>query len=515
VCLNGSFDHTITITGPDTVNGEKIWKLTGTLPPGITFMAVSLKGVFSGTATTPGVYNFTISVTGTLGGFVRQDYTVSVATLTNTLPGATTGQPYSAAFTVVGFSNPFFVLVSGVLPDGLTLNVNGTVTGTPANDAVSESFEMLIIDGPTGFSCLENASINVTNVGCTTPTFFPTLQIPNNNGNPVQGLAYHPPTKTIWAGGYDFLVTLSTAIFIVDAVTGTLNQIVNTQPIFNFTGNQPVQILWDSVNDQMVVLDQGGNVAFINPYTFARNGSLLASVVSSNSILWLPMAYDSKRGNVLVLDMADSFPVGGKQVLLSGSSQSVLVSNAFPGNYFGSPVYCTATDKFYFSLHTNQEIMEADPVTLATVGTGVSFPNANEYALSMLWADEISRIIIGVASGAGIQPIRYSSFNPLTPALVGNFTGADIGLITSEGIADVDYDSCNNLINLFTFDGNILQFNANTLAESNLFTIVPTPTTGGAINIIFVKDQNLSWTWGQIPEPGPQIGTGSLVTFTD
>lgn len=162
VCVNSAFNQTITATGMDANEGANNWELlTGMLPPGISFAGSGVTGTFAGTATTPGIYDFSIGVTGMDGGHVQKFYTVAVAGINDTLPDATVGTAYSGALTTAGFTSPTFSLAGGSLPDGLTLNADGTVTGTPANDAISSTFTVAITDGVTGLVCTEDVSIAV------------------------------------------------------------------------------------------------------------------------------------------------------------------------------------------------------------------------------------------------------------------------------------------------------------------------------------------------------------------
>ena len=51
---------------------------------------------------------------------------------TQSLPQAVLGTPYSATLTVTGGGPPFsWSVISGALPPGLSLDVNGNITGTP------------------------------------------------------------------------------------------------------------------------------------------------------------------------------------------------------------------------------------------------------------------------------------------------------------------------------------------------------------------------------------------------
>ena len=108
---------------------------TGTLPSGLTLNSTT--GVITGTPTTAGNYNFTVTATGSGGATGSQSYAVTVAapiTITPaTLPAGTVGTAYIQTITANGGIAPFTYTVSiGTLPSGLTLNsTTGMISGTP------------------------------------------------------------------------------------------------------------------------------------------------------------------------------------------------------------------------------------------------------------------------------------------------------------------------------------------------------------------------------------------------
>ena len=92
-----------------------------------------------GTPTSPGAYNFSMSVTDELSGFASQSFqvTINAAPAFNalSLPQAAVGLAYSSSNLpnsrsggTPGFT---FTLASGALPPGLALQANGQIVGTP------------------------------------------------------------------------------------------------------------------------------------------------------------------------------------------------------------------------------------------------------------------------------------------------------------------------------------------------------------------------------------------------
>jgi hypothetical protein len=114
----------------------------GSLPDGLTLNA---DGTLTGTPTTPGVYSFTVTATnGTRTAARAISYTVTPAAAltldyltpqTFTAGVAITTQTPAVANATPGLTTTYAV-TGGSLPDGLTLNADGTVTGTPTTPGV-------------------------------------------------------------------------------------------------------------------------------------------------------------------------------------------------------------------------------------------------------------------------------------------------------------------------------------------------------------------------------------------
>ncbi len=117
----GTAPYTVTVVG-------------GSLPAGL---SLSSAGVFSGTPTMPGAYPVILRLMDSTGAQVQQSYTITVVgssglALAGTLPLGTIGQPYQGSLSASGGVAPYsYSVASGMLPTGLSLAQNGTITGTP------------------------------------------------------------------------------------------------------------------------------------------------------------------------------------------------------------------------------------------------------------------------------------------------------------------------------------------------------------------------------------------------
>jgi hypothetical protein len=144
VCAGVEFNQTITASGKFLATGSQTnaWVLeAGTLPPGLTFHGGNLQSnsaTLTGTPTTPGTYFFIISVTDPKGNTMAKGYSLVIGGITNAgaLPDARKNAAYSHQLTAVGFTVPLFSVI-GVLPDGLSMDESGLITGTPTTQGTA------------------------------------------------------------------------------------------------------------------------------------------------------------------------------------------------------------------------------------------------------------------------------------------------------------------------------------------------------------------------------------------
>lgn len=131
---------------------------SGTLPPGI---SLAQSGSISGTPSTAGTFNFVARVTDSNANFAAKTLTLTVksaAPLTITasqLPRGAVGATYSQSIGASGGQTPYtWSIQSGSLPEGLTLNQSGIISGTPERP-VTTSFVLKLTDDV-------NASVSAT-----------------------------------------------------------------------------------------------------------------------------------------------------------------------------------------------------------------------------------------------------------------------------------------------------------------------------------------------------------------
>lgn len=130
----------------------------GALPPGLS-LSVS-NGTLSGVPTATGMFTFTVSATSNSAGtgaphrgsqaYVLTISAPTIAVAPATLPNPTIGGVYSQTLLATGgVANYGFAVTAGTLPNGLTLNSAGTVSGTPTA-AGTFNFTIIATDSSTG-----------------------------------------------------------------------------------------------------------------------------------------------------------------------------------------------------------------------------------------------------------------------------------------------------------------------------------------------------------------------------
>ncbi|MXV17052.1 YDG domain-containing protein [Hufsiella ginkgonis] len=124
----------------------------GALPAGL---SLASNGTLSGTPTSGGSFNFTVTATDNSSATGSKAYTLTVnapiiAVAPATLNAATVGTSYSGSVTASGGTAPYtYAITAGALPAGLSLASNGTLSGTPTAGG-SFNFTVTATDNSTG-----------------------------------------------------------------------------------------------------------------------------------------------------------------------------------------------------------------------------------------------------------------------------------------------------------------------------------------------------------------------------
>ena len=247
-------------TSPET--GTFTWSISGDAPPGLSMNPST--GVFSGTPTSPGSFNFTVTATDSNGctGSVVVTLNVNPATTcqtiqispSGTLPNAMQGTPYMQLFTASA-TGPVTWSVSGA-PLGFSINsATGLFSGMPAVPPGTYNFTVTVTDS-NGCTGSVGVTLNVSPATtCQTIQISPSGTLPNAmQGTPYmqlftasatgpltwsvsgapQGLTMNSATgllsvtPTLPSGSYRFTITATDSNGCTGSVGVTLNVIASS-----------------------------------------------------------------------------------------------------------------------------------------------------------------------------------------------------------------------------------------------------------------------------------------------
>jgi uncharacterized protein (TIGR03437 family) len=335
--------NTPTATGGQTPYN---WSETG-LPGGFSFNSAT--GAFSGTATTPGVYSFTLKVSDSASTPATAVLTISFSVFgitTSALPAATTTSAYSQQIVAAGGTAPYSFAAKG-LPQGLSLSTSGLLSGTPSTDG---TFPIAVqVKDATGLSTSANFSLVVT--GSPQPLSVSGGSMPNGTvgssySSNVTATGGAPPYTWTLTGGSlpDGGVTLSSS----GAITGTprtpgtyvftvlVADTAGSANIGTFTITiAPATLELTSVSSfplgnanspyPLQILSASGGAA---PYTFSiSNGSLPAGLtLSSPQISGTPTAAGTSGFRLTVTDSAGSTASASASITISPQSANLILS---------------------------------------------------------------------------------------------------------------------------------------------------------------------------------------------
>jgi uncharacterized protein YhjY with autotransporter beta-barrel domain len=274
------YSQTLTASGG---NGTYSYAVTaGALPPG---WSLSPGGVLSGTATATGSVNFTITATDQSTGAGApysgsRAYSVVLGSPNLTLAAptlsATAGQAYSGNFVAGGGTAPYTysVLNPALLPPGLTMATDGTLSGTPTSTGTF-GFTVRARDSTTGPGSPFNvAGFYTFTVSAPTAPVAGNVSVTvayNSNANPItlalsgaaatsMAVASPPSHGSAVAIGTDITYTPASGYFGADSFTYTASNAGGTSApaTVSITVSPPPAPTVSNVSDVPVPFESSG-----------------------------------------------------------------------------------------------------------------------------------------------------------------------------------------------------------------------------------------------------------------
>ncbi|HVB34731.1 MAG TPA: Ig domain-containing protein, partial [Patescibacteria group bacterium] len=316
------------------------WQLSsGALPPGLSLSSSS--GTLSGVPTQAGSYSFTIGVQDSGGQSSQSPFALSIAApppppvsplsvSTTSMSQATAGQSYSASLQATGGTSPYmWSLASGQLPAGLSLAVNGQISGTPLASG-QYNFAIQVQDASSSPQTA-SASLSISVLSAPSPssspltiitTWLPQAYVPQPYASPIHISGGTPGfTWSISSGQMPAGLTLSTT-------TGEISGNPSATGTFTFTvsvSDSSVPAQSASATFSMAVIDwptldqYGGSINAPAPgggtgyFRVVKDGSRWMLVDPMGNLFWMVSSY--------VVDMGDG-----------GAAYSTAVQNKYGGS---------------------------------------------------------------------------------------------------------------------------------------------------------------------------------------
>lgn len=188
---------------------------------------------------------------------------VALSLPATTLANGTVGTPYNASISATGGTSPYtYALESGsLLPVGLTLGTNGTISGTPTSTTTSAGFTVDVTDSATPTTGNASQTFTVTvepavaivssasTLDSTHITLIMSSPLTGSIGDPaaftVSGVASNPTVTDVAVSGTTVTLTLNAVIansdtFVTVSYSKTgINDLTSGTSVVNFS-NQVV-----------------------------------------------------------------------------------------------------------------------------------------------------------------------------------------------------------------------------------------------------------------------------------
>ena len=344
------------------------WSITsGSLPSGL---SLSGTGTISGMPTAAGSSTFTLQVTDSASApaSATASLTITIAgvqalTITSTsLPAGTVGVGYSASLAATGGLTPYtWTVLSGNLPQGLSLSAAGAISGTPTTTGTS-TFTVQVSDSestPAIATAQLSITVNtVTIAGQSLPAG--TINVAYSTTLEAVG-GVTPYSWTLMSGTLPTGLTLSAGGVIAGTATATGTSTFTVQvadaEVTPATATAQLSIAINSAGDSGLLK---GNYAFLlNGFNSTGAWTLAGSFVSDG------------QGNI-TSGVVDSNSVAGPPVYTTITGTYSIASSGLNTLTIQGQSYGPVTFAFVLSSSGNGRIIEYDDTTgSGSRGSGV------------------------------------------------------------------------------------------------------------------------------------------------
>jgi hypothetical protein len=452
---------------------------SGTLPPGL---ALGASGSLTGTPTSAGSYTFAVKVTDSVSASSTRSFTVTIGTglvvATTKLAAGVTNVVYSQTLTPLGGSPSYtWSLVSGTLPNGLSLSAGGVILGSPTSGGVY-SFTVRVTDS-TSATATQTLSIAVSSVLTVTTAALPNgsaLNLYSTSLAAVGGTGAY--TWSLASGSMPSGLSLSSA----GAITGmpmTSGSYLISLRVTDSAANTATQTLVLNVGSGVTMTSSTLPNGVINngySYSFGATGG-------TSPYTWTVMAGLLPPG----LSLSTSGVLSGIPTSIGSYTFQVRVTDSG---------LATLSSVWTLSLQITSQPTVATSATLPSAQQGTAYSQAL------------------VATGGSGSYSWYIAAGSLPPGLTFSTSGAISGTPTSGGVynfvARVSDSSTGSALQSFT------------LSVSSALAISTSTLPGASVGVPYTQTLSASggvtpYTWtlasGTVP-PGLSLSTNGILSGT-
>lgn len=362
--IGAAYSQTVAATGG---SGGRTFSISaGTLPAGL---SLSVAGAVTGTPTGPaGTSSFTVQVTDSVSTPATDTQALSIdiveplAITTAALSDTSVGDVYAAAITATGGTAPYtFSISGGALPDGIEIGADGSLSGTVALTATTETFTVEVADSSLPqLTAAQEHTVRVTLEVATSALAEATGGVEYSDGLRARG-GLPPFNWSLTAGALPAGLTGPDAAGVIsgtpDAVCATASTSLAVQVVDSdtpaMTANRAgidLTVSPATLDFRTAVLPNGRvNLAYdqrivvtggVPPYSFAVTFGNLPSQLSLSAndgrITGTPDTVETQAFEVTV---TDACPTTASQhltlvidVASPGRNDSIATATALPGN---------------------------------------------------------------------------------------------------------------------------------------------------------------------------------------